>query len=132
MALFLPSLGYLPFMVFGLILVWVMLPLAFSPQGIFADRLKATTSIANSVRLVRSLMSSVGLFMIILIMIDYGLDYLWTTPENGSWMLLIGILGHAFISSGLIASSFVYYKKGMNWLHTVVQEMNAGNRKLIS
>ncbi len=131
-ALFLPALGYVPFMIFGLIFVWVMLPLAFSPQGIFAERLKATASIANSVRLVRSLMSSAGLFFMIMILMQYGLDFLWSTPDSGNWMLLIGILGHAFISSGLIASTFVYYKKGTVWLRTALQEINAGNRKIIS
>lgn len=129
---FLPSLGSIPFMFFGLVLVWIMMPLIFTPHGIFADRLKATTSIVNSIKLVRSLMSATGMFLIIIILLGYGLDILWSTPDENSWMLLIGIFGHAFISSGLIAASFTFYSKGMKWMQAVVRGMKAGNHKIIS
>ena len=130
--LFLPSLGSLPLMFFGLILVWVLLPLAFSPHGIFMDKMKAGTSIVSSIKLVRSLMSVSGLFFVIVILLGYGLDILWATPSEDSWMLLIGIFGHAFISSGLIAGSFMFYKNGTKWLQAVMRGMNAGNQKIIS
>lgn len=132
MALFLPNLGTLPFMLLGLILVWVLLPVAFSPHGIFANQYKATNSILNSIRLVRSLMATTGMFFIILILLGYGLDFLWSTPSMDSWMLLIGIFGHAFISSGLIAASFAFYKKGMQWLQANLHEMPAQNSPKIS
>lgn len=130
--LFLPSLGSLPLMFFGLILVWVLLPLAFSPHGIYMGKMKAGTSIVNSIKLVRSLMSASGMFFVIVILLGYGLDILWTTPSEDSWMLLIGIFGHAFISSGLIAGSFMFYKNGTKWLQAVVSGMKAGNQKIIS
>ncbi len=113
---FIPALGTIPLLLFGLILVWVLMPVVFSPHGIFADQLKAAAAIANSFRLVRSLMSLTGMFFIMLIMLSYGLDFLWSTPKADNWMLLVGIIGHAFISSGLIAASFIYYQKGIRWL----------------
>ncbi len=131
-ALFLPALGSLPLLLLSLILVWALLPLVFSPHGIFASRFKATASIANSFRLVRSSMNMTGMFFIILIFLGYGLDALWSTPATNSWMLLVGILGHAFISSGLIAASFAFYNRSMVWLQTVVREINAGKPKIIS
>ncbi len=130
--LFLPSLGELPIMLFGFVLVWMLLPLAFSPHGIFSSQFKATTSIANSIKLVRSLMSITGLFFISLILLGYGLDVLWSTPKADSWMLLVGIIGHAFISSALIAASFSFYKKGLRWLQARLQAMNAGKQKFFS
>jgi hypothetical protein len=39
-----------------------------------------------------------------------GLDYLWSLPAEDSWMLLVGIAGHAVVTSGLLASTFVYYQ----------------------
>ncbi len=130
--LFLPSLGSIPLAIFGVILVWVLLPLVFSPHGIFANQYKATISIANSVKLVRPLMSFTGMFFIVLIILGYGLDFLWSTPETDSWMLLVGIIGHAFISSGLIASTFAYYNKGMKWMQVITSEINAGKSKILS
>jgi len=119
--LVIPSLGTFPFILMGMIAVWVMLPLAFSPHGIYFGELKAGKSIVTSVRLVRSLMSLTGLFFIFLILLGYGLDVLWSTPEADNWMLLIGIIGHAFISTALLAASFIYYDKGIKWMNNLVQ-----------
>jgi hypothetical protein len=103
------------------VLVWVLLPLVFSPHGIFAGDLKATRSIVTSFRLVRSMMAGTGMFFIMMIIIGYGLDVLWTTPEADSWLLLVGIFGHAFISSGLLAASFKFYDRGIRWQQEVIQ-----------
>ena len=116
-----PSLGTLPFIMVGMIAVWAILPLAFSPHGIFSGELKAAKSIITSIRLVRSLMSATGMFFIVLILLGYGLDILWTTPDADNWMLLVGIIGHAFISTGLLAASFIYYNKGIMWLKNTAQ-----------
>jgi hypothetical protein len=130
--LFLPSLGSLPYMVLILVLVWMILPLVFSPHGIFADQQKAGAAIVTSIRMVRSLMSTTGTFLIMLILLGYGLDYLWSTPGANSWMLLVGIAGHAFISSGLIAASFVYYKKGVIWMRESMHKVDTIKQKTIS
>ena len=132
LVLFLPSLGDLPMLAFGFVLVWMLMPLAFSPHGIFASQYKATFSIVNSIRLVRPLMSITGLFLVSVILLGYGLDILWSTPESNNWMLLVGIVGHAFISSGLIAASFSFYKNGLRWLQVKLQAMSAGKQKPIS
>jgi len=31
-------------------------------------------------------------------------------------MMIVGIIGHAFITSGLLASSFVFYRDGIHWM----------------
>jgi DNA gyrase subunit B len=38
-----------------------------------------------------------------------GLNYLWRSPNVDNWFLIIGILGHAFIVSAVIAASFHYF-----------------------
>jgi hypothetical protein len=119
--LVIPSLGTFPFILMGMIAIWVMLPLAFSPHGIYSGDLKAAKSIVTSIRLVRPLMSATGLFFILLILLGYGLDMLWATPEADNWMLLVGIIGHAYISTGLLAASFIYYDKGIQWLKNSAQ-----------
>ena len=129
LVLFLPALGTLPFMVLGLLLVWVMLPLAFSPHGIFLSGMKASHSIVTSIKLVRTLMSGAGMFFIMVILLGYGLDALWSTPGVESWMMLIGIFGHGFISSGLLASTFVFYRDGVKWLTEILREKQTAPQK---
>jgi hypothetical protein len=97
----------------GLILVRLLLPFVFAPHGIFAFRLNALASIINSRRLVRSYLPGTGLFLLILILISEGLNVLWRIPSEITWMTMIGIVGHAFISTGLLAGSFTYFQFGM-------------------
>jgi len=127
--LFLPSLGALPFMLFGLLLVWVLLPLVFTPHGIFLGEMGTPRSIVSSIKFVRASMGGTGIFFILIILIGYGLDMLWSTPGTGSWMMLVGILGHGFISSGLLAASFVFYRDGLAWLGEMVRTKNIQARQ---
>ena len=129
LVLFLPGLGTLPFMLFGLAIVWIMLPMSFSPHGIFLGGMNASRSIVTSFKLVRSMMSGTGMFLIMVIMLSYGLDALWSTPGVGSWMLLVGIFGHGFISCGLLASTFVFYREGLKWLSEVLKDKQAAVQK---
>jgi hypothetical protein len=128
-ALFLPALGTIPFLVLGVGMVWVLLPFVFSPHGIFMRGLKAGQSIVSSARLVRSLMAGTGMFFITVILLGYGLDFLWSTPGTESWMMLVGIFGHGFISSGLLAASFVYYRDGVKWLEENLREKQTTPQK---
>jgi len=46
--------------------------------------------------------------------------------------LLVGIVGHAFISTTLLAASFVYYRDMSNWLQNVYERFQQmGNPSLI-
>ncbi|MCD6356645.1 MAG: hypothetical protein J7L66_05095, partial [Anaerolineaceae bacterium] len=119
--LIIPSFGTFPVIFLGLLAVWLGLPLVFSPHGVYFGGQKAGRSIVTSIRLVRSLAARVGLFFIMLSVIGSGLDFLWMTPEANNWMLLVGIIGHAFVSTGLLAASFAYYGKGIKWLNKTVQ-----------
>lgn len=130
--LFFPTLGMLPFTIAGILLIWTLLPLVFSPHGIFSQQMRAPQSMAASVRLVRPLMTHVGVFLILIIVLSYGLDSLWSTPPAESWMLLVGILGHGFISSGLLAASFVYYRDGVSWFNKQLRERENPVQPVIS
>lgn len=126
---FLPASGTLPMMIFGFMLVWSFLPLAFLPHGIFLGELKISGSLKTSIRLVRSNMSSVGIFFMLIILIGYGMDVLWATPGTDNWMLLVGIFGHGFVASGLLAASFIFYRDGLVWLSEKVRGNEARARQ---
>jgi len=48
------------------------------------------------------------------------MDYLWRAPAVDNWMLLVGILGHAFVVSAVIAASFHYFIDATNFTQTVM------------
>lgn len=98
---------------------WLLIPLIFSPHGIFLCGQNALSAMLNSARLVRFILPGTGLFLIAAIIINQGLGMLWSIPPATSWMALVGILGHAFIITGLLAASFVYYRGGLSYLQAL-------------
>ena len=118
---FLPNLGSIPFFVFGLILVWLFMPFAFSAHGIFARNLTPINSIRTSFSLVRKYLPGTGLFLLVAILLSQGLDMLWSTPTSNDWLTVVGIIGHAFISSGVLAASFIYYSRGMEFMQEMLR-----------
>jgi hypothetical protein len=102
---------------------WLIIPLFFTPHGIFVRRQNAFYSIFTSLRMARFALPTSGLFVICWFLLSTGLNYLWSVPPDDSWMTLVGIGGHAFIKTALLAASFVYYRDMNVWLQTVFERL---------
>lgn len=111
-----PLLGQIALVAILFVYLWLLMPLVFSPHGIFIRQYGVIPSLLASVRLVRFLLPTINLFVLISLLLWLGLDYLWLTPPETSWMTLLGIAGHAFITTGTLASSFTFYDRGLSWL----------------
>jgi hypothetical protein len=111
-----PSLAQFSLTLVFIIVFWLAVPLYFCGHGIFVFQQTALNSFVTSRRLVRAFMPAVTLFILVNIFLTYGLNLLWLSAPANSWMCLVGIAGHAFISSGLLAASFVFYRLGIQWL----------------
>ncbi len=113
------------YIIVSFLLIWILLPLVFSAHGIFMFKLNVIASIATSVRLVRFFLPGTGIFLLVAFIMNFLLDQLWLTTPPDSWLSLIGVAGHAFIASALLAASFVYYGSGMRWMQENLQHMAA-------
>jgi hypothetical protein len=102
---------------------WVIVPLFFVPHGIFVRRQNAFHSIFTSFRMTRFTLPTSGMFVFSSFILSTGLNYLWSVPKSNSWMTLVGISGHAFITTALLAASFVYYRDMNVWLQMVLEEL---------
>jgi hypothetical protein len=89
---------------------WIMFPLLLSPLGIFARMQTAWSAVFNSIRITRYTLIQTGGFFLIALAITEGLDLLWRIPAGSTWLAGIGILGHAVISTALVAAAFIYYQ----------------------
>jgi hypothetical protein len=110
----------------GGILVWLMIPLFFSPHGIFAKHRPMWISLIQAVRLSRATFSTTGLLILVIVVLSEGLDVLWNVPAENSWMMLVGIAGHAFITTGLLSATYVYYRDADLFLEQSIQQRQAG------
>lgn len=118
-ALISPGLAQLALVLMSFVLLWLFIPLVFSPHGIFVLQQNIIQSMLVSARMVRLLFPSVGLFLLAALVLTQGMGYLWHIPPETSWLMLAGILGNAFISTGLLAASFIYYRRAVNWVETL-------------
>lgn len=118
-----------PLLASGVVLVallfsfWLIVPLFFTPHGIFMRRQNAFYSIFTSLRMARFTLPTSGLFVLCVFLLSTGLNYLWSVPPDHSWMLFVGIAGHAFIRTALLAASFVYYRDMNVWLQSVFEQL---------
>ena len=118
-----PVLGEVVLFGGAIVLVWLVMPVFFSAHGIFTLQLDALRAILNSLRMVRFTLPNTGLFLLAFLVINMGLNFLWNTPSLASWWMLVGIAGHAFISTALVAASFVYYRDINVWLKVVFEQL---------
>jgi hypothetical protein len=123
LTLFSPVLASGALLVFLLFSFWLIVPLFFTPHGIFVRRQNAFYSIFTSLRMARFTLPTSGLFVVCVFLLSTGLTYLWSVPPDDSWMLLVGMAGHAFIRTALLAASFVYYRDMNVWLQTVFEKL---------
>ena len=121
--LFSPLMGQIILIAGALLLAWLMMPVFFSAHGIFTLQLDAFRSILGSLRMVRFTLPNTGLFLLAFVLINSGLNFLWNTPALNSWWMLVGIAGHAFVSTALLAASFIYYRDTNAWLKVVFDQL---------
>lgn len=104
------EIGRIFLFLYGIAIFWLMFPLVLSPFGIFVFQDKLFASISRGVRLARMTMTHTLILVLGIVVLSFGLDMLWMSPKETSWMTMIGILGHAFVAASLLATCFVYYR----------------------
>jgi hypothetical protein len=105
----------------GFLSMWLLVPLFFSPHGIFIKKQNALVSIVNSVRMARFTLPTSSMFVLSTFLLGIGLNFLWSVPPEDSWMMLVGIFGHAFVTTALLAASFIYYRDMTAWLEIALE-----------
>lgn len=82
----------------------------FSPHGVlFYDR-PPLSAIRESIALVRAHQSTAVSLFILLYLLSYGMTWLWRLADDGSWLTLVSIVGHGFVSTALAAATFIFYR----------------------
>jgi len=104
---------------------WAIVPLYFWSHGIFVRKENALVSMLSSWKLTRFMLPASSMFVLAVFLLAFGLNFLWSVPPEDSWMTLIGILGHSFVTTALLAGSFIYYRDVNVWLQAALEKINA-------
>jgi len=103
--------------------MWVIVPLFFWPHGVFIKQQNVITSIFSSVQMMRFTLPTSSMFVLTVFLLTFGLNFLWSIPPEDSWITLLGIFGHAFVTTALLAGSFIYYRDVNLWLQSVIGKL---------
>lgn len=128
LALLSPLLANIVIVAILLVSFWFIVPLFFTSHGIFVRKQNALLSILTSMRMVWYTFPTSGMFVISTLILSQGLNYLWRVPPGDSWMMVVGLAGHAFISTALLSASFIYYRDMNVWLQTAYEQWQKTHR----
>lgn len=103
--------------------MWVIVPLFFWPHGVFVKKQNVITSIISSVQLTRFTLPKSSMFVLTVFLLSFGLNFLWNIPPEDSWITLLGIFGHSFVTTALLAGSFIYYRDMNSWLQGAIERL---------
>jgi hypothetical protein len=117
-----PAISQLILFAGGGMLLWVLMPLVFTPHCIFLYRQNLIAAMMTSISVVRTSMGKTAWFFILSFTIIEGMDMLWQSPNVDNWFLLVGILGHAFVVTAVIAASFHYFLDATRFTQSIVNQ----------
>ena len=117
-----PTFGEFMIFMVGIIILWILMPLIFTPHSIYLYKQNLISAMMTSISVVRVSMGRTAWFILASFVLIRGLDILWRSPASDSWFLLVGILGHAFIVSAVIASSFHYFLDATKFTQTILDK----------
>ncbi|MBT3337452.1 MAG: hypothetical protein HN855_00250 [Anaerolineae bacterium] len=120
-----PILAQAALIFLALFAMWIIVPFFFSAHGIFTKRENVIRSIISSFHLSRFTLPTSSFFVLGVLLLSQGFNSLWLVPSDSSWMLLISIFGHAFITTSLLAASFIYYRDMNIWLETLLKKIDS-------
>ncbi len=99
-----------PVFVIWMLITWLAVYLFFTPHGIFVNGRSLLQAMLESFHLIRlHLLPSITLLLVILT-IGRTVDWLLLMADDGSWLTGLSLIGHAFVSTALLAASFIFYR----------------------
>jgi hypothetical protein len=91
--------------------------LFFTPDAIFVSRVGPIQAVRRSVAVVHAGVWPALTLAVLVTVITIGMGQIWVMlASQASWGLALGIVGNAYIASGLVAASMLFYRERMEIL----------------
>jgi len=100
------------FVIFGafVLILWLIMFLSYTPQGMLLNPRPFFTVVADSVRLFqRNLPAAMGLLAVVVVVRQL-LSFILLRADSGTWVTAINILAHAYIATALTVALFIFYR----------------------
>jgi len=104
------SLLIIPIVIFASLWLTVSVLLSFTIHSMLLNNRNVLGSMWDSMRVVQWNMPATLALLALVSVIFLGMQVVWRLADPGSWITLAAIGGNAFISTGLAAATFVFFK----------------------
>jgi hypothetical protein len=112
------------------LMTWVSFYGVFVVAALSVNQVSIWRAIWNSFNVVlRNYWSTLGLFILINL-IGGGLTLLWQQFSTGSWLTFLGIVGNAYVGTGLVTASLIFYQDRYTRWQELVAELLRRHRQL--
>lgn len=92
------------------LVLWLLMFLSYTPQGMLLNPRSFFTVLLDSVRLFRqNLPSALGLLAVVVLARQL-LSAILLRADSGTWVTTINILAHAYIATALTVAMFIFYR----------------------
>lgn len=99
-----------------MVILWLLVYLVFTPHGIFVNGRPLSRAMIESSQIMRYFLLSAITLLLVIMVIRRGVEWLLLLADDGSWLTGVSILAHAFISTALLAATFIFYRDRYNVL----------------
>jgi len=106
-----PPIGFLVWILSVAFGGYLALHLMFVVHGVLLGERGLFRATVESFMLIQTQFSSAVALVLLVLVIYEGLGFIWSLPSDGSWTLVVGILGNGCIATGLTAATFVFYQE---------------------
>ncbi len=100
-----------------LLALWIALFMVFTIHSLFLRERSLPGALWDSVRVVQWNITPTFLLTLLIVVIYAALMRIWELAPAGTWLVAVGIVGHALVSTALIAASFVFFKDRYRYWH---------------
>lgn len=101
---------WLVLFIFLMFIVPACMMAVFTLHSMFLNRRNILAAMWDSIRVVQWNMLPTTILLILVGGIYFAMNVIWSLAGRDSWLVLAAMGGNAFISTGLMAATFVFYK----------------------
>ncbi len=100
---------------------WGVIYLVFTPHGMVRHQLGLIQAMRESINLVRWNLLGTTALVAVLLAVDRLAGLVWLLPDPSTWFAGLAVLGHAFVSTMLVAASYAFYTGRREWWQAMRQ-----------
>lgn len=120
-----PVLGSVLLLVVWTAIFWLYVNLYFTVPALFVSNAGPLRAILNSITVVRLSTSSALRLLVLMFIVSWGMSYVWSMLGTSDLATAAGILGNAYIGTGMTIAGMIFYRDRINLISSQLSAIEA-------